>query len=180
MIILIVGVVGGAGTTTLAHEILHHGDRAVPLDLADGTLGARTGRRLYPLDAAAFSRRRPQTVIEEIIDRQTPLLWTANCHTAPERVWALVRSVAQRLPIVADGGLNPPAPIWELATVTLAVNRAPDDAVTRWHEQRLRQEHRGLRVVTGDLRAAGVALAGELLPRPERHGLTLPTWLGTR
>ncbi len=184
MVILVVGAVGGAGATTLAYELLRHGGRAVPLDLADGTLCARVERRLYPLDAAAFTRRQPQTVIEEIIARQTPLLWTANCQTAPERVWELVRTLAQRIPIVADGGLHPPAPIWELATVTLAVNRAAQegeaDPVARWHEQRLRREQPGLRVVTGDLRAAGEALAGELLPKPERQGLSLPSWLGAR
>jgi hypothetical protein len=52
--------------------------------------------------------------------------------------------------------------------VQLAVNRETEDPVADWHETRLRREHPELRIVTGDLKAAGKALAAELLPRPER------------
>jgi hypothetical protein len=168
MLILVVGVVGGAGTTTLAHELIRQGKPTVGLDLSDGTLAARIDRRTYPIDSAAFSRRRQQQVIEDIVRQRYTLLWTSACRLRPQRVWALVSAVAQRIDIVADGGLQPPAGGWDLATVKLAVNRESDDPVAAWHEARLRQAHPDVRVVTGDLNAAGKALAVELLPKPER------------
>jgi hypothetical protein len=168
MLILVVGVVGGAGTTTLAHELIRQGKPTVGLDLSDGTLAARVDRRTYPLESATFSRRRQQQVIDEIVRQRYTLLWTPACRLQPHRVWALVNAVTQRIDIVTDGGLQPPSAVWELATAQLAVNRESDDPVAAWHEARLRQAHPDVRVVTGDLKAAGKALAAELLPKPER------------
>jgi len=168
MLILVVGVVGGAGTTTLAHELIRQGKPTVGLDLSDGTLAARLDRRLYPLDAATFSRRGHRQVVEELVQRRYTLLWTPACRTQPSRVWSLVQAVSQRIDVVADGGLKPPSGVWDLAPVQLAVNRETDDPVAHWHGARLRREHPDVRIVTGDLKAAGKALARELLPRPER------------
>jgi hypothetical protein len=168
MLILVVGVVGGAGTTTLAHELIKQGKPTVGLDLSDGTLAARVDRRLYPLDTATFSRRNPQSIVEAIVRQRHTLLWTLPCRLQPQRVWNLVSAVAQRIDVVADGGLQPPPGVWELATVQLAVNRAGNDPVAEWHAARVRQAHPQVRVVTGDLKEAGKALAAELLPKPER------------
>lgn len=168
MLILVVGVVGGAGTTTLAHELIKQGKPTVGLDLSDGTLIARVDRRLYALEAAAYSRRSQQQVIEEIVLRRYTLLWTPGCRLQPQRVWSLVSAVTQRIDVVVDGGLQPPPGVWELATVQLAVNRVGNDPVAAWHEARVRQAHPQVRVVTGDLKAAGKTLAAELLPKPER------------
>jgi hypothetical protein len=107
-------------------------------------------------------------VIEDIVQRRYTLLWTPGCRLQPHRVWGLVSAVAQRIDMVADGGLQPPPGVWELATVQLAVNREGADPVAEWHAAQLRQAHPNVRVVTGDLKAAGKALAAELLPKPER------------
>jgi hypothetical protein len=168
MLMLVVGVVGGAGATTLAHELIRHGRPTVGLDLADGTLSARVDRRLYPLQTAAFARRDPQQVVEDIVRQRYTLLWTPACRAEPQRVWELIRAVSQRVDLVADGGLEPPPDVWALAAVQLAVNREGDDPAAAWHENRLRRAHPEIRVVTGDLKAAGKALAEELLPKPER------------
>ena len=166
MLILIVGAVGGAGCTTLAHELLKQGKRAttVGLDMSDGTFSALIERRIYALDKVAFSRLPKQQLVEMELRRRYTLLWTAACRLSAARVWAFVTTVAQRLDLIVDGGLAPPPGVWDLAAVQLVVNRAGDDPVARWHEQQLRQAHPEIRVVTGDLKAAGHALADQLLP----------------
>lgn len=168
MLILITGVVGGAGTTTLAHELIKQGRPAVGLDLGDGMFAARLDRRSYPLATATFSRRNQQQVVDDIVRQRYTLLWTPPCRTQPQRVWELVNAISQRIDIVADGGLRPPSGVWEAAAIQLAVNRVDEDPVAQWHEAQLRAAHPDLRVVTGDLKAAGKALAAELLPKPER------------
>jgi len=160
MLVLIIGTVGGVGTTTLATTLLRQGVPAIGLDLADGMLAARTERRVFPLEQAVFSRENPLVQINRIMARQPVLVWTPGCATDPGRVWNFVRDLAERIPIIADGGLEPPAGVWDLASHAFAVSRK-DDPVAAWHEQRLRQAHPGLHVVTGALQAAGDAIAAQ-------------------
>lgn len=168
MLILVVGVVGGVGTTTLAYELLKAGGPAVPLDLADGTLIGRLDRSCLALEMLALRRGSRLALIDAIVNDRSPLLWTPVCaaETVATPVWELVRAIAQRLPLVADGGLEPPAAIWPLADLALAVTRPERNPVSDWHESRLKQAHPGVQCVAGDLKAAATALAAELLPRP--------------
>ncbi len=168
MVILIVGIVGGVGATTLATEILKAGGAAVGLDLADGSLSGCVDRKMYPLDAAIFARRPRPQIIDEIVAQRPVLLWTLGCQTAPDTAWGLLREVAQRTSLVIDGGLNPAEPAWQLADVALGVSRDGENAnvIVRWHELQLKRVHPELRIVSGQLKAAGAALAAELLPRP--------------
>ncbi len=163
MLILVVGVVGGAGATTLAEELLRH-STAVGLDAGDGQLAARRDRATYTLETLAFARRDTQQVIDRIVQQRPTLLWTPACRLHPEKIWRIVQAVADRIAVVVDGGLTPPPAVWELAQVQLAVTRSAEDAVTRWHSAQLRQAHPALRLVSGDLKAAGAALAAELWP----------------
>jgi len=182
MIVLIVGTVGGVGTTTLATNLLRQGVPAIGLDLADGMLAGRIERRIFPLEQAVFSRENPLVQINRIIARQPVLVWTPGCMTDPGRVWDFVRDLAKRsTPIIADGGLEPPAGVWELATIAFAVSRK-DDPVAAWHEQQLRQAHPGLHVVTGALQAAGSAIAEQvfaeqLAQRPAQGKSRILKWL---
>lgn len=161
MLVLIVGAVGGAGATTLATALLRQGLPAIGLDLADGMLAARIERRVLPLEQAVFSRGDRLAQIDKIVARRPALVWTPGCATDPERVWNFVSDLAKRIPIIADGGIEPPAGIWGLANIAFAVSRK-DDFVAAWHEQRLRQACPELRVVTGALQAAGDAIAEQI------------------
>jgi len=161
MIVLIVGAVGGAGTTTLATTLLRQGVPAMGLDLADGMLAARMERRVYPLEQAVFSRGDRLVEIDRIVKNRPALVWTPGCATDPERVWSFVNDLAKRIPIIADGGVEPPAGIWGLTNYAFAVSRK-DDFVAAWHEQRLRQVYPELHVVTGALQAAGNAIAEQV------------------
>ena len=119
--------------------------------------------------------------INRIVVRQPALVWTPGCATDPGRVWKFVRDLAERIPIIADGGLEPPAGVWELATIAFAVSRK-DDPVAAWHEQQLRQAHPGLHVVTGALQAAGSAIAEQvfaeqLAQRPAQGKARILKWL---
>ena len=181
MLVLIVGTVGGAGTTTLATTLLRQGVPAIGLDLADGMLAGRIERRVFPLEQAVFSRENPLVQINRIIARQPALVWTPGCATDPGRVWNFVRDLAERIPIIADGGLEPPAGVWDLTSHAFAVTRK-DDPVAAWHEQQLRQAHPGLHVVTGALQAAGSAIAEQvfaeqLAQRPAQGKSRILKWL---
>ncbi len=179
MLILVVGTAGGVGTTKLICEFLKHSASAIALDLADGSLAGRLDRNVYPLDTLVFSRRDRLTLIDELVKRRPVLLWNQVCTAHPEQVWTLIREIAQRMPLIADGGLLPPEGIWELADVQLAVSRE-GDVVSAWHEKRLKAFHPALRVVSGDLKLAGAALANQLLPKPPAKRFSMSDLLKIR
>ncbi len=179
MLILVVGTAGGIGTTKLVCEFLKHSAPALGLDLADGSLSGRLDRNVYTLDTLVFSRRDRLTVIDELVKRRPVLLWNEICTVHPELVWTLIRETAQRIPLIADGGLTPPTGIWELADVQLAVSRE-GDGVSTWHEKRLRAAHPALRIVSGDLKQAGMALANQLLPKPPAKRFSMSDLLKIR
>lgn len=172
MLMLLVGTVGGVGTTTLAATCLKQGAPAIGLDLADGMLATRIERPVVALESIVFSRRPVLETLETLVARRPVLLWTPGCAIDLPRVQRCIAALQQRLPVIVDGGLTPPGILWELATVALAVSRR-DDPVAAWHEQRLRQAHPGLKVVTGDLQQAGNALVAQYLPRPATRTVRL-------
>jgi hypothetical protein len=85
-------------------------------------------------------------------------------------VGQLLAAVGQRLPLVADGGLAPPAELGPLVTTVLIVTR-DGHPLADWHVARLQRAHPGAHVVSGDLKAAAAALAAQWLPRPEPTGV---------
>ncbi len=170
MLILVVGAVGGVGTTTLVAELVKRGGPSVALDLADGTLAARLERGTYPLDSVVYQRQTQTAIVDDLALRRPVLLWTPACRLNPARVGQLLAAVGQRWPLVADGGLTPPVDLGGLLTTVLIVTRA-GHPIADWHVARLRRAYPGAPVVSGDLKAAAAALAAQWLPRPEPTGV---------
>jgi hypothetical protein len=137
MLLLLVGAKGGVGTTAMALE-LARGAQGIGLDLADGQLAARLGRRTWALVGLAFSTPgRRRVSVEWIIQRRATLLWTPECGLAAGRAWGIVRAVADRALVVADGGIEPPQGASEIADAVLVVTAGEDSAVVRYHVERL-------------------------------------------
>jgi len=138
MLILVVGAKGGVGTTSLALHLARAGN-AVGLDLADGQLAVLLERRTWTLDGLAFTTEgQRRKAIDEVVNRRLTLLWVPECALALEQTWGFVRAVADRCPVVADGGINPPSEIDPLADEVVIVS-AEDNPVAQYHEQRLRR-----------------------------------------
>jgi hypothetical protein len=150
MLVLVVGAKGGVGTTSLARHLVQGMEGAVGLDLAGGQLAAQLERKTWSLAALAFATgTRRQSAVDRIIKQCITLLWTPECRLAQNDVWSIVRAVADRTPVVADGGIEPLPEMADLADATVIVGS--DNPVARYHENRLEQRFPDAVVVTLDL-----------------------------
>ena len=134
-LILVVGCKGGVGATTVAVELFKAAPRGVPLDLADGQMIARLDKAAWLLSTIVFEANQ-QPWIERVVKKRPALFWTPECALA-ESGWSFVRALADRLVVVADGGLSPPEGLVELAETCLIVT-AEDDAA-HYHTRRLQK-----------------------------------------
>ncbi len=151
MLILLIGAKGGLGTSTLAKHLVRALDGGgVGLDLADGQLAALLDRKTWSLSGLAFTPSSGrQGVIDRIVEQRISLLWTPECALAGDAVWHVVRAVADRTTVVADGGIDPPPAVGPLAHVVAIVSA--DDPVAQYHEQQLKGRFPQAGVVTLDL-----------------------------
>jgi Mrp family chromosome partitioning ATPase len=139
MLVLVTGVKGGAGTTTMALH-LARGERTVALDAADGQLAARLERSTWSLaEVALLSPSQRRRAVNKALKTRVSLLWTPECGVAPDDAWGFVRAVANRGAVVADGGIDPPAELDELANVIVILT--VDGPVGRYHQQRLQKRY---------------------------------------
>ncbi len=167
MLLLSIGAKGGLGTTTLAYQISQCAG-ALPLDAADGQLLRWVGGAGLDLSAVPqWTASRRSRAVEHLIRTRPALLWTPACNVWAAAVAAFVRDLAAVGHVSVDGGLAPPAPLVDLATVILIVSS--DDPVARWHEQRLKQQWPQARALVGDVQAAAPALVEQLLGVPPRQ-----------
>ncbi|MCP3957254.1 MAG: hypothetical protein GY719_05325 [bacterium] len=119
MLILLIGAKGGVGTTSLARCLARDG-RGVGLDLSDGQLAARLERRTWLLAGLLFDRN-ARGAVDQIVKRRISLLWSPECKLDPDAVRGMVRAVADRSLVVADGGTEPVEGMAELADVVIVV-----------------------------------------------------------
>jgi hypothetical protein len=128
MLVLVVGAKGGLGTTSLAKHLVQAMEGAVGLDLADGQLAAQLERKTWSLAGLAFATgTQRQSAVDRIIKQRITLLWTPECGLAQNDVWSIVRAVADRTLVVADGGIEPLLEAADLADATVTVGA--DDPV---------------------------------------------------
>jgi hypothetical protein len=157
--ILVIGAKGGVGTTLVAHELVR-ASRAIGLDRSDGQLAARLERTTWPLAwltyAAPAQRRK---MVETIIQRRFSLMWSAECNVTLDSTWTVVRDIANRRPIVIDGGIASldDAAQWSEHIVIVSA----DNDVAHWHERRLLGRYPRASVIDGTKEAAR-ALAAQL------------------
>jgi hypothetical protein len=150
MLVAVIGTKGGVGTTSLALH-LAQAMNGVGLDAADGRLAALLERKTWTLAGVAFSvGRQRQGAVDRIVRHRITLLWTPECNLGVDGAWSVVQAVADRAPVVADGGIDPLPQIVELANAILVVG-ARDDPVSQYHEERLVQQFPGASVVALDL-----------------------------
>lgn len=157
--ILVIGAKGGVGATTVAAELVRLSG-AIGLDLAGGQLAGRLDRATWLLSqvacATAAARRES---IDIIIQRRIALLWTSDCALSSEAVWSAVRDIDNRVPVVADGGIEPP-PGAEAAAGAVIIVTAEHDAhavsqpVARWHTRRLQARFPSAIVIEGTKQGA--------------------------
>jgi len=156
---LVIGAQGGVGTTRVARELVKAGD-AIALDLADGQLAARLERTTWPLAwltlVAPVQRR---SMIETIVQRRFSLAWSPECGLNPAAVWAAVREVDVRWPVIIDGGIAPPDEAAQQADAIIIVSAETD--VARWHTRRLSAQYPQATVTLGTKDAAR-ALAAQM------------------
>ena len=159
MLILVIGAKGGIGATSLAKELVQGGNR-VGLDLADGQLAAQLERTTWTLTRVVFSPpRQRRQAIDDVVQRQTTLLWMPECSLVVEDAAGFVRAVTDRVDVVADGGIEPPEEIAALADVVIVVTE--DNPVAQYHERKLKERFPGALVTPYD-RETAQALAEQL------------------
>lgn len=157
--ILVIGAKGGVGTTSVAYELVR-ASQAIGLDRSDGQLLARLERTTWPLAwltyAAPAQRRK---MVETIIQRRFSLMWSVECNVISDSAWAVVRDIANRRPVVIDGGiaLLDDAAQWSEHIVIVS----EDNEVARWHERRLLGRYPRASVIEGT-REAARTLAAQL------------------
>ena len=171
MLVLVMGAKGGLGTTSLARHLVQGMEGAVGLDVYDGQLAAQLERKTWSLAGLAFATStQRQSAVDRIVKRSITLLWTPECRLAQNNVWSIVRAVADRTPVVADGGIEPLPEVADLADAMVIVSA--DDPVARYHQNRLKRQFPDAMVVTLDLgqsrhesRDAAPRLSGQLFGR---------------
>jgi hypothetical protein len=151
MLILAIGAKGGVGTTSLALALVKAG-HGVAVDLADGQLAARLGRKTWTMKRLVFMLNgRRQRAIEAIVEKRPTLLWSPECSLKPEGVVDLARGAADRLPVVVDGGIDypnvavPQPPLDDLADVAdrVIIVTKESSNVASYHEERLKRRFPG-------------------------------------
>jgi hypothetical protein len=163
MIWLVVGAKGGVGTTTLAREMVRSG-QVLAVDLADGELATQLDRPTWLLSRDLYNAPvggvwRNQ-LIEAALKRSITLLWRPDCGDTDVQ-WTFLRDLANRRPLVIDGGLIPPAGIDMLVNQVVIVSQ--DNAVARWHEARLRARYPEAQVKEIGTRQAAREVAAQLI-----------------
>lgn len=169
MLVLVMGAKGGVGTTSVAEHLARAG-KGIGLDLADGQLAARLERPTWTLADAALRSAQQQRIVDQAVKRKVSLLWTPVCAALPNvngAVWSFVNAVADRVTVVADGGIEPLDEISHLADVAVIVSAESD--VAQFHTNRLKRRFPQAQVLTLDLnqsraetRDAARELAAEL------------------
>ncbi|MCP3957015.1 MAG: hypothetical protein GY719_04100 [bacterium] len=171
MLILLIGAKGGVGTTSLARCLARDG-RGVGLDLSDGQLAARLERRTWSLAGLLFDGN-ARGAVDQIVKRRISLLWSPECKLDPDAVRGMVRAVADRSLVVADGGIEPVEEVAELADVVIVVTAkgADEDEASRtnslvaqYHVHRLKRRFPEA-VVTPYSREVAQHLTEQLLQR---------------
>jgi hypothetical protein len=162
MIWLIVGAKGGVGVTRLAREMVRLG-QTLAVDLADGELATQLEQATWLLNhnlyrAPAGSARRSQ-LIEAVLKRSITLIRCPDCGDS-EKQWSFVRDLANRRPLVMDGGITPPASVDPLVNQAVIVSQ--DNAVARWHEVQLRLRYPEAQVVEIGTRQVAREIAAQL------------------
>ncbi len=158
---LVIGAQGGVGTTRITQALVKAGD-AIALDLADGQLAARLERTTWPLAwLTLVAPAQRQTMIETIVQRRFSLAWSPECRLNPTAVWAAVREVDVRRPVIIDGGIAPPDEAAQQAEAIIIVSA--DNDVARWHTRRLSAQYPQATVTLGTKDAART-LAAQMFP----------------
>ena len=172
MLILVVGAKGGLGATTLAQNLCRQAN-AVPLDAADGALAcqmAGPGAPVFDLiRIVQWTVDQRGHAVECAVETRQPLLWSAACNVWRAPVMAFVWDAAALGHVVADGGINPPPALVDIASLVLIVSA--DTPLAQWHERRLKQQWPQAHAVVGDLKAVAQVIAEETLGIPARKGL---------
>lgn len=180
MLIYVIGVKGGVGTTSLAQH-LARSLNGVGLDLADGQLAARLGRSALRLSRIAFARTaRRRRAVDSVVGRRHTMLWSPECRLKPDETLDFIQAVADRTDVVADAGIEQPAssmtngaPMdWgtqaDVVIVVTGVETDDDGNVTgktpvvKYHERALTQRFPGA-MVTPYSREAAQEIAEQLL-----------------
>jgi len=169
MLVLVVGAKGGVGTTSVALHLARAG-KGIGLDLGDGQLAARLERATWTLADTALlvGAARRQQMVDQAVKRSVSLLWTPACVLVNDDVWEFIRSIVDRTLVVADGGIDPPEDVVQLADVTVIVSAGTE--VAQFHTNRLKRRFPQAKVLTLDLgqsrnetREAARELAAQLL-----------------
>jgi len=170
MLVLVMGAKGGVGTTSVALH-LARAAQGIGLDLTtDGQLAARLERPTWTLVDVALRSAQQQRMVDQAVKRAVSLLWTPVCALSniSDEAWDFVRAVADRVLVVADGGIEPVGEVGCLADVAIIVSAAGSD-VAQFHTQRLGRQFPNARVLELDLsqsrtetRDAARELAAEL------------------
>jgi hypothetical protein len=170
MIVLVIGVKGGVGTTRVALELAQGAPRdfgrrtgAVSVDLADGQFAAQRGQTTWALMNLAFGNGvQIQSALEMIVRQSLTLLWSIDCNLVTGPLQNNLRAVGNRSPVVMDGGLEVPGGLEVVADEILIVSA--ENEVARWHERRLCQRYPHARVIEGT-REAARSVAAQLFVR---------------
>jgi hypothetical protein len=143
--IIVVGTRGGIGTTQMAIKLIKN-TPSIGLDAWDGQLAARLGRPAVTLFEAALSSRQNH-YLDLISERKMTILWTEECVAYPDSIRSFLREMNARIEIIADGGVDPPPLLEELAEAVIIVTKDGDD-IAAYHEQRLKERYKGKRAFT--------------------------------
>jgi hypothetical protein len=150
--ILVIGAKGSVGATTFAAELVGLAD-AIGLDLADGQLAGRLDRATWTLSPMAYATPAARRdFVDRVVRRRMALLWTPECALSGDKVWSAVRDVDNRVPVIADAGIEPPPGAPAVARAVVIVTADLD--VARWHTRRLQARFPGAIVVEATKEAA--------------------------
>lgn len=156
MLIFLIGAKGGVGTTSLARRLAKRAN-AVAVDLADGQLAARLGRRTWRLSELVFTSGRSgqQMAVDSVVERTPTLLWVPQCSLKPNGAVDFIRAVADRTDVVVDGGIDVPLSESPQPPREAIANEADqvvivteDSKVAQYHERELRQRFPDAAVVS--------------------------------
>ena len=172
MLIYVIGVKGGVGTTSLAQDLTRALD-GVGLDLADGQLAARLGRSALRLSRVVFARAaRRRRAVDSVVGRRHTMLWSPECRLKTDETLDFIQAVADRIDVVADAGIEQPASSmtngaptdWgtqaDVVIIVTAVETDGDGNVTgktpvvEYHERALKQRFPGAMVTLYSQEAA--------------------------